>query len=73
MTHSVDEVLQLADDIVLMDYGKSVIAGKMPDVIQQPEFQDIIGRQEAFSVVSMVVKHNDASAGLTLLQGPVAC
>ena len=73
VTHSVDEVLQLADDIVLMNYGKSVIAGNMPEVIQRPEFQDVFGRQEAFSVVSMVVKDHDASAGLTLLQGPAAC
>lgn len=73
VTHSVDEVLQLADDIVLMNYGKSVIAGSMPEVIQRPEFQDVFGRQEAFSVVSMVVKDHDASAGLTLLQGPAAC
>jgi|WetSurMetagenome_2_1015567.scaffolds.fasta_scaffold04096_4 molybdate transport system ATP-binding protein len=73
VTHSVDEVLQLADDIVLMNYGKSVIAGNMPEVIQRPEFQDVFGRQEAFSVVSMVVKDHDASAGLSLLQGPAAC
>jgi len=72
VTHSVDEVLQLADDMVLMKSGKSVIAGKMPEVLQCPEFQDAIGRQEAFSVVSMVVKNHDASAGITLLQGPAA-
>ncbi len=72
VTHSIDEVLQLADDMVLMNCGKSVLAGKMPEVIQRPEFQDVIGRQEAFSVVSMVVKDHDALAGLTLLQGPAA-
>jgi molybdate transport system ATP-binding protein len=73
VTHSVDEVLQLADDIVLMNCGKSVIGGNVPEVIQRAEFQDVFGRQEAFSVVSMVVKDHDASAGLTLLQGPAAC
>lgn len=72
VTHSIDEVLQLADDMVLMNCGKSMIAGKMPEVIQRLEFQDVIGKQEAFSVVSMVVKHHDAFAGLTLLQGPAA-
>ena len=72
VTHSIDEVLQLADDMVLMNCGKSVLTGKMPEVIQRPEFQDVIGKQEAFSVVSMVVKSHDALAGLTLLQGPAA-
>jgi molybdate transport system ATP-binding protein len=73
VTHSVDEVLQLADDMVLMKSGKSVIAGKLPEILQFSDFQDAIGRQEAFSVVSMVVKNHDASAGLTLLQGSDAC
>ena len=48
VTHSADEVLQLADDIVVMNYGKSVIAGSMPEVNERPEFQDVFGRQEAF-------------------------
>jgi molybdate transport system ATP-binding protein len=72
VTHSVDEVLQLADIIVLMDCGKSVISGKMPDVIQRSEFQNVIGRQEAFSVVSMIVTDHDTSEGLTRLQGSAA-
>jgi len=73
VTHSTDEVLHLADDIVLMHCGKSVVAGKMPEVIHRPEFQEVIGRQEAFSVASMAVKNHDQSVGLTLLQGPAAC
>jgi molybdate transport system ATP-binding protein len=72
VTHSVGEVMQLADDLVLVKSGKSAAAGKMTEVVQSPDFQDAIGRQEAFSVVSMIVKHHDASAGLTLLQGPAA-
>ena len=48
VTHSVDEVLQLADDIVLMNYGKSVIAGNMPEVIQRPEFQDVLAGKRLF-------------------------
>jgi molybdate transport system ATP-binding protein len=44
VTHSTDEVLHLADDIVLMHCGKSVIAGKLPEVLHCPEFQEVIGR-----------------------------
>ena len=51
VTHSVDEVLQLADDIVLMNYGKSVIAGNMPEVIQRPEFQDVLQARGFFDGV----------------------
>jgi molybdate transport system ATP-binding protein len=68
----VDEVLQLADDMVLMKSGKSAVAGKMHEVIQSSEFQEAIGRQEAFSVASMVIKSHDPSDGLTLLQGSAA-
>lgn len=70
VTHSVGEVMQLADSLVLLKSGKSATAGKMTEVVQSPEFQDAIGRQEAFSAASMIVKHHDTSAGLTLLQGP---
>jgi molybdate transport system ATP-binding protein len=73
VTHSTDEVLRLADDMVLMHCGKSVAAGKMPEIIHLPEFQKVIGRQEAFSVAAMVVKNHYQSGGLTLLQGPVVC
>ena len=73
VTHSIEEVLHLADDMVLMHCGKSVAAGKMPEIIHSPKFQEVIGRQEAFSMASMVVKIHDQSVGLTLLQGPVVC
>jgi molybdate transport system ATP-binding protein len=69
VTHSVGELMQLADNLVLLKSGKSAAVGRMPEAIQSPDFQDAIGRQEAFSVVSMIVKHHDTSAGLTLLQG----
>lgn len=67
VTHSVDEVLQLADDIVLMNYGKSVIAGNMPEVIQRPEFQDVLQTRGFSDGV------DGRSAGLTQLQWPAAC
>ncbi len=72
VTHSVGEVMQLADNLVLLKSGKSAAAGKMIEVVQSPDFQDAIGRQEAFSIVSMIVKQHDMSASLTLLQGSTA-
>ena len=69
VTHAIDEVLQLADSIVLMTCGRSVAAGKLADVVEHPEFQGIIGWSEAFSVASMVVRSHDRTTGLTLLQG----
>jgi molybdate transport system ATP-binding protein len=69
VTHSIDEVLLLADDIVLMDCGRSVAAGPLQEVIGRLEFQEMFGRQEAFSVAFMTVTAHDPHAGLTLLQG----
>jgi molybdate transport system ATP-binding protein len=68
VTHSIDEVVHLADDIVLLNCGRSVAVGKLQEVIGRPEFQEVVGRQEAFSVVSMVVQAHEPSAGLTVLQ-----
>jgi molybdate transport system ATP-binding protein len=73
VTHSIEEVLHLADDMVLMRCGKSVAAGEMHEIIHSSEFQEVIGRQEAFSVALMIVKNHDQSAGLTLLQGSIVC
>jgi molybdate transport system ATP-binding protein len=69
VTHSIDELVHLADDIVLLNCGRSVAVGKLQEVIGRPEFQEVIGRQEAFSVASMVVQAHEPSAGLTVLQG----
>jgi molybdate transport system ATP-binding protein len=73
VTHSIDEVLLLADDIVLMDCGRSVAAGPLQEVIGCLEFQEMFGRQEAFSVACMTVTAHDPHAGLTLLHGQGAC
>ena len=45
VTHSIEEVLHLADAIVLMDCGRSVAVGKLQEVIWRPEFQEVVGRQ----------------------------
>lgn len=72
VTHSIEEVLHLAEDIVLMRDGRSAAAGPLQEVIGRNEFQDVVGRDDVFSVASMVVRSHDPSAGLTLLESPEA-
>jgi molybdate transport system ATP-binding protein len=72
VTHAIEEVLHLAEDIVLMRDGRSAAAGALQEVIGRSEFQDVVGRDEVFSVASMVVRSHDTSTGLTLLESPGA-
>jgi molybdate transport system ATP-binding protein len=55
VTHQMDEVLRLADQVVVMNDGQSVAAGAALDVLGDLNVQPLIGRFEAGSVLAGVV------------------
>jgi molybdate transport system ATP-binding protein len=55
VTHQMDEVLRLADQVVVMNDGHSVAAGAALDVLGDLNVQPLIGRFEAGSVLAGVV------------------
>ncbi|GBC59442.1 molybdenum ABC transporter ATP-binding protein [Desulfonema ishimotonii] len=68
VSHSVDEILNLADTLVFLSGGKSVAVGSVEAVTARNDFQRLTGRTEAGVVLSTAVESHDLSAGLTRLR-----
>jgi molybdate transport system ATP-binding protein len=67
ISHAFNEVVRLADQLVLIDGGKVVRSGALQDVASDPQSAPLIGRFEAGSVIECtVVKHDDEVALSTL-------
>lgn len=71
VSHSVDEVLRLADRMVLLDGGRTLAAGRVEEVANRRDFAQIAALQggpDAFVVIAAnVVAHDEASAQTRLV------
>lgn len=67
VTHSMDEILRLADTLVLVDGGRAAAVGSLEDVTSRIDLRPLTGRYAAGAVVRAVVAGQDESYGLTLL------
>ncbi|MGQ0749339.1 MAG: molybdenum ABC transporter ATP-binding protein [Betaproteobacteria bacterium] len=70
VSHTVEEVLRLADHVVLMTDGKSVAAGSVADVMGHPELAPAAGTFEGGTVLDATVTAIDAQYSLTTLEFP---
>lgn len=67
VSHSMDEVMRLADTLVLMDGGKVAASGPLESLMGDPTLRPLTGRYEAGAVVSAVVASHDAGYGVSRL------
>jgi len=67
VSHALDEVVQLADQVLVLDRGRVQALGPVADVLDGPEFQAIGGRFEAGVLVEAVVTGHDEAVRLTRL------
>jgi len=71
VSHSADEVVRLAADVVLLDRGRVVVAGSLAEVtsrIDLPREAESLGLG---AVVESTVERHDEQRGLTLLATPI--
>lgn len=68
VSHSLDEVLNLAGTLVLLDSGRVVSVGPVEEVANQPHFTDFKNGHESGAVLVTVVDHHDRDDGLTYLR-----
>lgn len=68
VSHSMDEIIRLADDLVLMDDGKVAAQGKVEDLTSRLDLRPLTGRYEAGSVISVTVAGHDTEYCLTKLE-----
>ena len=51
VSHSMDEVLRLADTLVLMDHGRAAAVGGVEELLARPDLRALTGRYEAGAVI----------------------
>ena len=67
VTHRVEDLLRVADDLVLIDNGKVIAAGPLADVASEAGFQSILGDDGAGSVFAMTVRNHRRTDHLSTL------
>lgn len=67
VTHSMDELSRLADEVVVLDKGRAVATGAVGEVLAQDDFQALAG-DEAASIIQGVVAECDARWHLARVQ-----
>ncbi len=67
VSHSLDEVLRLADTLVALRDGRQVAAGPVAQVLSQPEMLPVVGRFDLGTLLECVVSRHDADVALSSL------
>jgi len=67
VSHALDDVARLADEIVVVNEGRSVASGPTADILSRLDLLPLTGQSEPMSVITANVLHHDAEGGLTEL------
>jgi molybdate transport system ATP-binding protein len=70
VSHSMEEVLRLADTLVIMDQGRAAAAGSVEEVMSRTDLRPLTGRWDAGAVIRAVVESHDSAMGITRLAFP---
>ncbi|HUE19474.1 MAG TPA: molybdenum ABC transporter ATP-binding protein [Stellaceae bacterium] len=70
VSHAMEEVVQLADTLVLISDGKVAAAGSVEELTSRIDLRPLTGRYEAGSVIRTVLRGQDKSFGLSELAFP---
>lgn len=68
VSHSIDEVVRLADTMILVDGGRIAAIGPVEDIMGRLDLSPLTGRYEAGAVLNLRVANHDISNGLTQLR-----
>ena len=68
VSHIIDEILNLADKLVIMDKGRVVASGGPEHLFSRPDIQKHISIDDHGSVISGIVDDPNTCAGLTQLR-----
>lgn len=67
VSHSMDEVTRIADDLVVLSRGKTIASGPLTEILTRVDLGGATGRHEAGAIVSAKVVGHDDTLGLTQL------
>ena len=67
VSHAFEEVIRLADTMVILDHGRTVASGDVESIMGRLDLRPLTGRYEAGAVLNVVVRGQDKTYGLTEL------
>ncbi|MFP4270370.1 MAG: molybdenum ABC transporter ATP-binding protein [Alphaproteobacteria bacterium] len=70
VSHSLDEVVRLADDLVVLDGGRVRAAGPLVATMSRPELRHVVGAVDFGAVLEAAVVVHDDRYALTVLETP---
>jgi len=70
VSHEMEEIMRLADLLVMLDNGKVAAVGPVEDLTSRLDLWPLTGRYEAGSVIRTTLRGHDASFGLSELAFP---
>jgi molybdate transport system ATP-binding protein len=68
VSHSLDEVVRVADTVVLLSEGRTLAAGPVREMMGRVELRPYLGRHEGGAVIEARVAHQDLESGLARLE-----
>jgi molybdate transport system ATP-binding protein len=70
VSHNMEEIIRLADTVVLLSDGDAVAVGPVEEVMSRLDLRPLTGRYEAGAVLTTTVAGHDAEHQLTRLEFP---
>ncbi len=70
VSHALEEILNLADTMVLLDAGRVMAVGAVEELMSHRHLQQLTGDTDYGTVIPTVIKRHDEAAGITHLQFP---
>jgi molybdate transport system ATP-binding protein len=67
VSHAIDEVIRLADTMVLLDKGNTIAQGEVEDLMSRLDLRPFTGLYEAGAILSVNITAHDSKYGLTEL------
>jgi molybdate transport system ATP-binding protein len=67
VSHSIEEISQIADQIILIDNGKKIEYGSTENILNSDKFQSLIGKFEASSIIEGSVSSVNKPLNVTVL------
>jgi molybdate transport system ATP-binding protein len=68
VSHSLDEVVRLADTLVLLSEGRVLASGPVANMTSRPDLRPYLGRHEGGAVIEARVMAQDLDSGLARLE-----
>jgi len=68
VSHDLDEILALADTLVILEDGRVAADGEVGEVVRRRDLRHLTGQADSGALIAAVVAAHDDAGGLTLLR-----